>query len=262
MEVAVTVSPDPARNVSNDLRVVGEALAHISRTLHEHTRRLEIAVEGRYASELDNPRVALLSDSLNVSRTADLELGKLNQSIRSAVQKLQTTPSVPSNGSSPSTAKFERERAALATSISNLKQERNELSILYEIAGTLNSTLEFDEVLRLVMDRVIDFVKAERGFLMLINPDTGQPEFRMARDKEAHTISESEFATAPISRSTVMRVINTRTPVLNDLDGQSLQGTESIMTYGILSIMCAPLIVRNTCIGAVYVDSRINANLF
>src|SRR6266487_921346 len=264
MEVIVTVSPDPERNVSNDLRVVGEALAHISRTLHEHTRRLEIAVEGRYASELDNPRVALLSDSLNVSRTADLELGKLNQSIRSAVQKLQTMPSVPSNGNSPSTAKFEHERAALTTSISNLKQERNEISILYEIAGTLNSTLEFDEVLRLVMDRVIDFVKAERGFLMLINPDTGQPEFRMARDKEAHTIPESEFATAQISRSTVRRVINTRTPVLTDnaQSDEALQGMESIMTYGILSIMCAPLIVRNTCIGAVYVDSRINANLF
>lgn len=34
------------------------------------------------------------------------------------------------------------------------------------------------------------------------------------------------------------------------------------MAYGIRSIMCAPLVVRNNCIGAVYVDSRINANLF
>src|SRR4030088_2097743 len=137
MEVAVTVSPDSARNVSNDLRVVGEALAHISRNLHEHTRKLEIAVDGRYASELDNPRVALLSDSLNISRVADLELGKLNQSIRSVVQKLQTVLPASMNGTSPSTANLEREREALATSISNLKQERNELSILYEIAGTL-----------------------------------------------------------------------------------------------------------------------------
>lgn len=34
------------------------------------------------------------------------------------------------------------------------------------------------------------------------------------------------------------------------------------MTYGIRSIMCAPLIVRNNCIGAVYVDSRFTARLF
>src|SRR5258708_34593730 len=32
--------------------------------------------------------------------------------------------------------------------------------------------------------------------------------------------------------------------------------------HGIRSIMCAPLMVRDTCIGAVYVDSRIIANLF
>jgi adenylate cyclase len=254
------VISDPLRNVSSELRVIGEALVRISRSLHEQTRQLEIAVEGRYAGELDNPRVALLNDSLNVSRAADIELGKLNQSLRNAAQRLQMA--APTNESA--TSKFEREREALATSISHLKREKNELSILYEIAGTLNSTLQFDEVLRLVMDRVIEFVNAERGFLMLINPDTKEPEFRMARNKEARTISESEFSTAQISRSTVMRVINTRTPVLTDnaQTDAALQGMESIMTFGILSIMCAPLIVRNTCIGAVYVDSRINEKLF
>jgi class 3 adenylate cyclase len=62
----------------------------------------------------------------------------------------------------------------------------------------------------------------------------------------------------------VERVIQTQEPVLTDdaqID-QALMAQESIVTYGIRSIMCAPLIVRNTCIGAVYVDSRINANLF
>ncbi len=254
------MASDPLQNVNSDLRVIGEALVRISRSLHEQTRQLEIAVEGRYAAELNNPRVALLNDSLNVSRAADIELGKLNQSLRNAAQRVQMAG--PTNGSA--TSKFEREREALATSISHLKREKNELSILYEIAGTLNSTLQFDEVLRLVMDRVIEFVKAERGFLMLINPDTKEPEFRMARNKEARTISESEFSTAQISRSTVMRVINTRTPMLTDnaQNDAALQGMESIMTYGILSIMCAPLIVRDTCIGAVYVDSRINEKLF
>ncbi len=254
------MSSDLVQNVNSDLRVISDALVRISRSLHEHTRQLEIAVEGRYSGEQDNPRIALLNDSLNINRAADIELGQLNQSLKGVAQRLRTPKQ--SNGNVAS--KFEREREALATSISHLRKEKDELNILYEIAGTLNSTLQFDEVLRLVMDRVIDFVNAERGFLMLINPDTKQPEFRMARNKEARTISESEFSTAQISRSTVMRVINTRTPVLTDnaQTDAAMQGTESIMTYGILSIMCAPLIVRNACIGAVYVDSRINDNLF
>ncbi len=258
-------SLDSARNTANDLRLIGEKLMSISRNVHEHARKLEIAVEGRYAREIDNPRVALLNESLNISRIADLELGKIDRSLQSLALKLQTQPPGQYDiSSSPPSAKFEREREALTSSISHLKQERNELNILYEIARTLNSTLEFDEVLRLVMDRVIEFVNAERGFLMLVHPVTGQPEFRMARDKEEHSIPESEFSTAQISRSTVMRVISTRKPLLTD-DAQtdkSLQGMESIVNFGIRAVMCAPLIVRSTCIGAVYVDSRVNAHLF
>ncbi len=258
----MAVSPDVAWRASNDLRVIGDALLRISRMLHEHTGKLETSVEGTYASEGSDPRIRLLSESLHVSRIADLELGRLNQAIQRILLSLQK----PFNGdvqATPSTT-FESEREALTTSITNLQQQRDELGILSEIARTLNSTLEFDEVLRLVMDRVIGFVNAERGFLMLVNAATGEPEFTIARDKQACTIPESVFATAQISRRTVKRVISTREPQLAD-DAQmddALKAQESIMAYGIRSIMCAPLIVRDHCIGVVYVDSRINANLF
>jgi adenylate cyclase len=140
-------------------------------------------------------------------------------------------------------------------------QKRNELEALYEIARTLNSTLEFDKSLRLVMEEVINLVKAERGFLVLLNPDTQKLEFKIARDKRQKSIDYSEFN---LSRSIIERVIRTREPLLTD-DAQmddALTTQESIMAFGIRSIMCAPLVVRDHCIGAVYVDSRINANLF
>ncbi len=247
---------------NDDISTISDALVRVSRSLHEHTRKLEIAVEGKYVNESSDPRVRLLSDALHVSQAADIELGRIRQSMQRAFQSLQGQASAVLPAST--TKIFEREREDLTKSIDYLKQERNELETLYEIGRTLNSTLEFDEVLRLVMDRVIEFVKAERGFLMLVNPETGEPEFTIARDKNAQIISESVFATAQISRNTVKRVIRTREPVLTD-DAQSdaaLKGQESIMTYGIRSIMCAPLVVRNNCIGAVYVDSRFTARLF
>ncbi len=253
----MAVIPDVTSKASNDLRVVGDSLRNISRTLHEHTHKLEVAVEGRYASEGGDPRVRLLSDALHVSRVADLELGRLNQTIQRILQTLQTQ----GNGNNIPQAVFERERQELNSSIITLKQQTSEQEMLYEIARTLNSTLEFDEVLRLVMDRVIEFVGAERGFLMLVNPQTNAVEFTIARDKHAQTIDQSAFK---ISRGSVMRVISNRETLLADdamLDA-ALKGHESIMAYGIRSILCAPLIVRNNCIGAVYVDSRINANLF
>jgi adenylate cyclase len=255
----MATSSDFTWNNINELRSIGDALVRISRKLHAHAHRLEIAVEGVYASDTSDPRVRLLNEALNTSRSADLELGRINQAMQRAVLLLQGQSTGPSQSLPPTT--IDREREALATSITNLKREGTELRTLYTIAQTLNSTLEFDDVLRLVMDRVIEVVKAERGFLVLKNAATGALEFTIARDKDARTIPSSAFN---FSRSTVGRVIQTREPVLTD-DAQidkALMAQESIVTYGIRSIMCAPLIVRNNCIGAVYVDSRINANLF
>jgi adenylate cyclase len=267
----VAAMPDPGFIAYNDLRSLGDALMRISRILHEHTRKLEVAVEGTYVGQASDDRVRLLSDSLRVCRTADLELGRLNQTgqrviytLREQLEKAQASPvPSPSQPLSAATSNFERERQVLNTNIYNLQRQRNELETLYEIARVLNSTLEFDKVLLLVMDEVIEVVKAERGFLVLLNPVTNELEFKIARDKQHRTIDQSEFK-FQISFSTVERVVRTREPVLTD-DAQVddvLKAQESIMAFGIRSIMCVPLVVRDHCIGAVYVDSRITAKLF
>ena len=234
----------------------------ISRGLHEHAQKLERAVEGTYARESSDPRIRLLSDSLHLSRLADLELGRLSQSLQRVLQLVQGQTGVPAQQTAMGTATpFERERQALNSSINILKRERNELETLYDIARVLNSTLEFDQVLRLVMEQVIQFVNAERGFLALINPMTNELDFTIALDKQGQTIDRSAYRN---SRGTVIRVVKTREPILTD-DAQiddAFKKQESIMAYGIRSIMCVPLVVRDHCIGAVYVDSRINANLF
>jgi adenylate cyclase len=251
------VSADLSGKTGDDLRVISEAVIRMSRLLHEHSQKLEIAVEGKFANESGDPRVRLLSDALHVSRVADLELGRIYQAMQRTVKASQALPKVSVAPPIASNGTFEREREALI-------QERDELETLSEIARTLNSTLEFDKVLSLVMDRVIQFVKAERGVLVLVQLSSEELEFSIARDKNANTIPESAFATAQVSRNTIKRVIRTGTPMLTD-DAQAddmLKAQESIMAFGIRSIMCAPLIVRDHCIGAVYVDSRFNTRLF
>jgi PAS domain S-box-containing protein len=125
---------------------------------------------------------------------------------------------------------------------------RYELETLYEIARTLNSTLDLDEVLLLVMDRVIKVMRADRGFLVLVNPETQQLEFRIARDSHNQTIAKNAFR---ISMSTIKRVIETRHAIT---DATLFDPTLSMRNYGIYGLMCAPLVVREKCIGAVYVD--------
>lgn len=264
--------PESTWEASRDLRSLGESLLRISRMLHEHTRRLEIAVEGTYAGESSDPRVRLLSDSLRICRTSDLELGRINQAAQRTLQALQeqmdrsalAQPAPAPRGVRARTPvrAFEQERDALNSSIINLERKRSELETLYEIARMLNSTLEFEVVLRLVMDQVIQVVGAERGFLVLLDPVSDDLRFEIARDKEARSIDASAFD-FKISRSTVERVVRTRQLIMTGHDAQvELKDAESVLMHGIRSIMCAPLIVRDTCIGAVYVDSRIVANLF
>src|SRR5260221_10469551 len=261
------MSPDSTLKASKDLNFIGDTLVRISRALHEQTRKLEAAVEGTYASERGDPRVQLLSDALSVSRTSDLELGRVNLAAKRVLLALQeqfgsgqqasvpttTPPAQPASSAIPA-----HEREALNTSINTLERKRSELETLYDIAQDLNSTLEFDEVLRLAMDKVISVVGAERGFIVLINPETDNLEFKIARDKQARMIGEGAFE-PQISRSTVGRVVKTRKPMLSD---SSDDPTKSMMDYDIRSIMCAPLIVRGNCIGAVYVDSRTKTSLF
>ena len=262
----MTVSPDVATKVSNDLRSLGETLMRISRTLHDHTHKLELAVEKTYVSEGSNPRIHLLRDSLHISSVADLELGRISQSLQRILQVLQSSngsiePQISTTSHSMRAPSTQVEREDISNSINTLQRERNELETLYNIAKVLNSTLEFDNVLRLVMEQVISFVNAERGFLALFNHKTGELDFTIALNKEGQTIDRTAYKN---SRSTVDRVVQTREPILTD-DAQvddALKAQASIMTYGIRSIMCAPLVVRDHCIGAVYVDSRINANLF
>lgn len=269
------VLDDWATNIGNELRRMEKGLQYVSRLLHERTRTLEVAVEGKYASEMSDPRVRLLGDALYVGNLVDQHLVQFNMDMRRVLQGLPK-PSEDKSSLEPFPALIphapssEINSEVSTTSIAHLKQEGDEretlnaLETLYDIARTLNSTLEFDEVLRLVMDRVITFVGAERGFLTLVKPGTDNLEFAIARDQNAQSIPESVFATAPISRNTVKRVIRTREPVLT-ADTQSddaLKAQESILAYGIRSIMCVPLVVHSDCIGAVYVDSRLSAKIF
>ena len=56
--------------------------------------------------------------------------------------------------------------------------------LLYHVAAELTSSLDLDEVLSRVMDRVIELMHATRGFVVLVNPDTNLMEVKSARGAE------------------------------------------------------------------------------
>jgi len=135
------------------------------------------------------------------------------------------------------------------------------LAILYAITRELNSSLDLDDVLQTIMDRVIQVTRAERGFLMLLDEPSNQMEFRVARGLDRSQLDSPEFQ---VSTTIMRKVEQTRQPLLTDnaqFDPRFTRGN-SIMILGLRSILCVPILVRDRLIGLVYVDNRLHAGLF
>jgi sigma-B regulation protein RsbU (phosphoserine phosphatase) len=138
---------------------------------------------------------------------------------------------------------------------------REHLATLYEITRTLNSSLDLDEVLENIMDRVIEVTGAERGFLMLHDEQEGGLVFKVARGLDRSDLTSPEFQ---VSTTIIREVQETRQALLTDnaqYDKRFKRG-ESIMVLGLRSILCVPITVKERLIGLVYVDNRLHVGIF
>ncbi|RPJ28883.1 MAG: adenylate/guanylate cyclase domain-containing protein [Chloroflexi bacterium] len=141
------------------------------------------------------------------------------------------------------------------------EQRFSHLQALAGIGQVVNSTLEVDEVLQIVMDTIVRLTGAERGFLMLRDSGSGDMVIRIARNWEQESINQNEFA---ISRTVVQRVIDGGEAILttNALEDPRFGGHESIIAFNLRSILCVPLSVKSELIGVIYTDNRIRTGIF
>ncbi len=140
------------------------------------------------------------------------------------------------------------------------EQQYSHLQALAGIGQVINSTLEVDEVLQIVMDTIVRLIGAERGFLML-RDERGEMVIRIARNWEQESINQKEFA---ISRTVVQRVIEEREAIVttNAREDPRFGGQESIIAFNLRSILCVPLTVKSELIGVIYTDNRIRTGIF
>jgi adenylate cyclase len=141
------------------------------------------------------------------------------------------------------------------------EQQYSHLRALAGIGQIVNSTLEIDEVLQVVMDTIIRLTEAERGFLMLKDEHSGEMSIRIARNWEKESINQNESS---ISRSIVQKVIESGEGILttNAREDPRFGGQESIIAFNLRSILCVPLTVKSNIIGVIYTDNRIRTGIF
>ncbi len=132
--------------------------------------------------------------------------------------------------------------------------DAEKLRKLLQISTVVNSTLQLEPLLGLVMDQVIEISKAEGGFLILVNQE-GRLDFKVARNMGK---GEIEDAQSEVSHTIIEEVIRERSPLLvkdASQDGRFALKS-SVQDLKLKSIMCVPLISKSRLIGLVYLENR------
>ncbi len=182
-----------------------------------------------------------------------IQAGKLRAELEKAKQK-------PSTVVLELLTTLDQSISGMADRVSNFETEHSNLLALTDVIKIVNSSLELDEVLRIVMDNIVRLTKAERGFLML-RDEGGEMSIRTGRNWEKASIDSNELT---VSRTVVQRVIESGEPIIttNAQEDTRFTGTASIVAFNLRSILCVPLKVKDDVIGVIYTDNRIRTGTF
>jgi adenylate cyclase len=141
------------------------------------------------------------------------------------------------------------------------RREDKRLGTLAHISHVINSILDIDEMLDVIMDHVIALVGAERGFIMLVDEKSGELTFRVARKLQRTSLEQPEFQ---VSRSIVYKVFETREPVLsfNAAQDPRYRDAPSIQAFGLRTVLCVPMQIKERMVGVIYLDNRLKFDAF
>lgn len=134
-------------------------------------------------------------------------------------------------------------------------QEQNRLVALYRVSQILSGSLDVDEVLQQVMEAVINLTGAERGFVMLLDPDSGEWQWRAVRNFDQNQLTPNEMEISRTVIQTVLRMQKGLVTTDAQTDPRFLR-QDSIALYALRSILCTPLWLRGSVMGVIYVDNR------
>ncbi|WP_322506824.1 GAF domain-containing protein [Anaerolinea sp.] len=154
-----------------------------------------------------------------------------------------------------------KELPELRKQVNALEGEWRNLRALAQVGQVVNSSLELDQVLQVVMDTIIRLTGAERGFLMMRNARSGELEVLIGRNWERENLSRSEFA---VSRTIINRVVKEGQPIITT-DAQEdprFHTQDSVVAHNLRAILCVPLWVKQELVGVIYADNRVRSGVF
>ena len=137
-----------------------------------------------------------------------------------------------------------------------LARARSNLQVMYRTALAVSHTLDIDQLLNRIMQLIFEWVEADRGCIMLVDPDTGKLEPKVRRNRKG-VKSEDRIT---ISKTILDYVMEHNEGVLtsNASEDDRWNPAASILQLGICEAICAPMQGRYNMVGVIYIDTSIS----
>ncbi|NOZ57294.1 MAG: SpoIIE family protein phosphatase [Calditrichaeota bacterium] len=141
--------------------------------------------------------------------------------------------------------------------LARLRKRAQNLSTLVEVSAIINSTLDLNEVVRLVMEKAQEVMNAEASSVLLLNPETNRLEVQSALGQVGDKVKET--VSLEVGQGIAGWVAQTGKPLnVPDVskDPRFFGQVDQMTGFRTRSILAAPLEVKGGIIGVAEVINR------
>jgi len=143
------------------------------------------------------------------------------------------------------------------------------LKTLLQLGQTLNISLDLSQVLHVAIEQVVPFVRAERGFILLVDEKTNRLGGKAVHNfdptaLEAALTGRDKTNRVQISRTIVEQTLKERRAVLsnNAMEDPRFANHTSVQLAHLRSVLAVPLVAQGHLLGLIYLDNRIQTGVF
>jgi signal transduction histidine kinase len=144
--------------------------------------------------------------------------------------------------------------------IRNLEKRVEEQAVLNEMSTSLSSTLDLDEVLTLIMERINTALKVEAGSLLLIDEETKELVFQIALGEKAEGVKPFRL---PMGQGIAGHVARSREPLMisdAQKDRRHYKAVDVATDFLTKSMLCVPMIVKGKAIGVIEIMNKLEGD--
>ncbi len=134
-----------------------------------------------------------------------------------------------------------------------LARARSNLDVMYHTALATSHTLDINQLLHRIMELVFEWVEADRGCIMLVDPQSDDLAPAVRRNRPGLQVDQRMV----ISRTILDYVMQHKEGVLTSdaSEDERWDAAGSIVSLGIREAICVPMQGRYGIVGVIYIDT-------